>query len=243
MLIGGFQKFSLLDYPGQLAAIVFTQGCNFRCPYCHNPGLVDPKNYTKIIPTSDVLAFLESRRGKLGAVSITGGEPTLQPDLLWFIAELREMGFKIKVDTNGSLPDVLEELASNKLVDYWAMDIKAPLHLYPVVSKSDVCVDNITRSMDILRDSGVEFEFRTTFFEVLFNWNDLAMIRELLKPGDRFFLQQCRYTDTLEDLRGSGQMRIELGETTYLHLMDHPSCRSLIQWGGEHNVKINIRSL
>ncbi len=243
MLIGGFQKFSLLDYPGQLAAIVFTQGCNFRCPYCHNPGLVDPQNYTRIIPTSEILDFLDKRRGKLGAVSITGGEPTLQPDLPWFIAELRSMGFLIKVDTNGSFPDVIENLVSHKLVDYWAMDIKAPLHLYPIVSKSDIPVEQITRSMDLLRSSGMEFEFRTTFFEALFNWNDLEKIRELLKPGDRFFLQQCRYTDTLEDLRGSGNMSIELADSSYLHLMDHPSCRSLIQWGGDHNVNINIRSL
>jgi len=239
MLIGGFQRFSLLDYPGQLAAIVFTQGCNFRCPYCHNPGLVDPQNYTKIIPTSEILSFLDTRRGKLGAVAITGGEPTLQPDLPWFIAELREMGFLIKVDTNGSDPAMIGALASKHLVDYWAMDIKAPLHLYPVVSKSDISADNINRSMDILRGSGAGYEFRTTFFEALFNWDDLLKIREMLKPGDRYYLQQCRYSDTLEELRDPK----DTGSEALFPLIDHPTCQSLISWGGEHNISINVRSL
>lgn len=243
MLIGGFQKFSLLDYPGQLAAIVFTQGCNFRCPYCHNPGLVNPKNYTRIIPTSEILAFLDSRRGKLGAVCITGGEPTLHQDLPWFVAELREMGFLIKVDTNGSNPGMISELSSKDMVDYWAMDLKAPLHLYPVVSRSDVPVDAIMHSMDILRSSGVEYEFRTTFFEALFNWDDLLLIREVLKPGDRYYLQQCRYTDTLEDLRNPTEFSMPLQDNQAVSLMEHPTCQSLIQWGGAHNIMINVRSL
>ena len=118
MKIGGFQKFSLLDYPGQLAAIIFTQGCNFRCPYCHNPRLVDPQRYGKRISNSKIVEFLQKRLGRLDSVSITGGEPTLQKDLIPFIRMLKKMGYKIKLDTNGSHPEVIEKLVAEDLVDY-----------------------------------------------------------------------------------------------------------------------------
>lgn len=242
MQIGGFQRFSLLDYPGQLAAIVFTQGCNFRCPYCHNPQLVNPEKYSTPIPEHEVLAFLETRRGKLGAVTITGGEPTLHRDLIDFLKAVKKMGYLIKLDTNGSNPDVLIMLSQMKLIDYWAMDIKAPLHLYPVVSKNDLDPKDILRSMDIIRNSGTHFEFRTTFFEALFNWNDLSQIKELLCPGDTFYLQQCRYTDTLEPVQPSVTANISLSDYHYLHLIDHPSCKNLQEWGETHNVQVNIRS-
>ncbi len=110
MKIGGLQKISLIDYPGRISAIVFTQGCNFRCPYCHNPELVDPAQYGPILPEEEVFSFLEKRRGKLDAVTVTGGEPTLQPDLDRFLQEIKGMGYLTKVDTNGSNPDVLERL-------------------------------------------------------------------------------------------------------------------------------------
>ncbi|MCB5247026.1 MAG: anaerobic ribonucleoside-triphosphate reductase activating protein [Candidatus Cloacimonetes bacterium] len=236
MKIGGFQKFSLLDYPGQLAAIVFTQGCNFRCPYCHNPELVDPARFAKPLATGRVLDFLKRRRGKLGAVVITGGEPTLQPDLPRFVKQLKFMGFLVKIDTNGSRPDMLQNLAEQELVDYWAMDVKAPPDLYRLVSRSNVPVEDIRRSMDILRGSGREYEFRTTFFERLFDWRDISRIQELLQPGDSYYLQECRYEDTLEDL-GSGSTDVRK------HLQDNPACKSLLRWGDKHHVNIHIRSL
>lgn len=243
MKIGGFQKFSLLDYPGHLAAIIFTQGCNFRCPYCHNPELVDPGRFEDEIPETEVMDFLRSRRGKLGAVCVTGGEPTLQDDLVPFLRELKNLSYLVKVDTNGTRPDMLNEIASQGLVDYWAMDIKAPIKLYQLVTKSDLDIANILRSMDILRAAGREYEFRTTFFDALFNWSDLNDIRSLLKPGDRFYLQQCRYDNTLEDVMDSGQAKLDTDGSSYFHLLEHPACQSLLEWGGKNRVSVGIRSL
>lgn len=134
MQIGGLQKFSLLDYPGKISAVVFTQGCNFRCPYCHNPELVDPARYQECLPEEEIFSFLETRRGKLEAVTVTGGEPTLQKSLAPFLRRIKDMGFLVKLDTNGSRPDVLEELLRQKLIDYIAMDIKAPLEKYEAVT-------------------------------------------------------------------------------------------------------------
>ncbi len=236
MRIGGFQKFSLLDFPGQLAAIIFTQGCNFRCPYCHNPELVDPARYAKPLVTGKVLDFLRRRRGKLGAVVITGGEPTVQPDLVRFVKKLKYMGYLVKLDTNGSHPEVLQSLSAQDLVDYWAMDVKAPPALYRLISRSTVPVGDVLRSMDILRQSGREYEFRTTFFERLFDWRDISRIQELLKPGDRFYLQECRYDDTLEDLSSHAA-------SVHKHLQDSSACKSLLRWGDRHQVNIQIRSL
>ncbi len=243
MKIGGFQKFSMLDYPGQLAAIVFTQGCNFRCPYCHNPQLVDPSRYTRPLRNSRVFNFLRKRAGKLGAVVFSGGEPTCQPDLVEAVRLLRSLGYLIKIDTNGSLPDVIKTLADNQLVDYWAMDLKAPPELYQVLTRTKVPVDNILQSMDILRSSGRNFEFRTTFFEMLFDWSDIARIQSLLKPGDKYILQECRYTGTLEDVRNATAKSLDLETAPFLHLQDNPACRSLLQWGNQNQVKISIRSL
>src|SRR5512137_1755764 len=118
MTIGGLQKLSLSDFPGKVSAIVFTRGCNFRCPYCHNPELVDPCQYGPEIPEAEVWAFLEKRRNKLEALIVTGGEPTLQKDLSLFLKRAKEMGYLTKVDTNGSHPDVLERLIHGKLIDY-----------------------------------------------------------------------------------------------------------------------------
>jgi pyruvate formate lyase activating enzyme len=239
MKIGGFQKFSLLDYPGQLAAIVFTQGCNFRCPYCHNPELVDPLRYSLAWPAARVLDFLKRRRGKLGAVVVTGGEPTFQPGLVRFIHKLKKMDYLVKLDTNGSKPDVLQELADLGLVDYWAMDLKAPEDLYSLITRSDTPFPRILRSMDILRGSGKGYEFRTTFFDRIFDWDDIARLQELLLPGDRFYLQECNYTGTLEDLVPPPKP----DKRQHRHLSDDPACKSLLRWGDRHQVNIHIRSL
>ena len=162
MKIGYVQRFSLIDYPGKICAIVFTQGCNFRCPYCHNPELVIPEQYGECIPEDVFFPFLENRREKLDAVSITGGEPTIQPGIVDFIRSIKELGFLIKVDTNGSFPDVIEELLRLNLLDYIAMDIKAPLRKYRNVTASAVDTRNILASIDLIKNSGIEHEFRTT---------------------------------------------------------------------------------
>ncbi len=242
MIIGGFQKFSLLDYPNEIAAIIFTQGCNFRCPYCHNPQLVDPDRYIDTVSEEFVLDFLQTRKGKLSAVSITGGEPILQKDLADFLFKVRLMGYKIKIDTNGSIPNSIKELVDSDLIDYWAMDIKAPPGLYQTVSRSAVDPNDILTSMDFIRNSGKPYEFRTTLFDALFNWRDINEIRQILKPGDKYYLQQCRYNDTLEEVRRTELMSISLSDSTYIHLIDHPVCRNLIDWGKDNSIDIAIRS-
>lgn len=237
MKIGGFQKFSLLDYPGQLAAIIFTQGCNFRCPYCHNPELVDPALYGQLLDTEAVLRFLYRRRKKLGAVVITGGEPTMQDDLVPFLKLLKAMRFKVKLDTNGSFPEVLESISLAGLVDYYAMDLKSPLPLYPLVCNSDIAGETILHSMQIIRKAAVPYEFRNTFFDAVLGLQDLQAMQSMLKPGDKFIVQECRYGHNLQDLQKPSQ----LSETEAFS--DSESCREMIDWGKAHSVQISVRSL
>lgn len=201
MKIGGLQKFSLLDYPGELSAIIFTQGCNFRCPFCHNPELVEPSLYCPLLDTEKVLRFLYKRRKKLSAVVITGGEPTLQEDLIPFMRILKAMRFKVKLDTNGSLPEVLCKIIQAGVVDYIAMDIKAPPQLYHALTQSETDVNKIMRSMELIRLSGIEYEFRSTYVPELLSWDALNEIQNLLMPQDRYFLQECNYSVTLENLK------------------------------------------
>jgi pyruvate formate lyase activating enzyme len=233
MKIGGLQKFSLLDYPGELSAIVFTQGCNFRCPYCHNPELVLPQIYHPPLNTEKVLRFLYKRRRKLSAVVVTGGEPTLQEDIIPFLKILKAMRFKVKLDTNGALPDVLAKVIYAKAVDYIAMDLKAPLPLYRQLTRSEVNPQNIPRSMELIRLSGVEYEFRTTVAPDILFGDDLYDIRTLLKEGDRYYIQPCRYATTLEDLQAH-----ELPAT---NMSDNPEYRQLKDWAKHHRVRIAIR--
>lgn len=133
MQIAGLQKFSLSDYPGQPAAVVFARGCNLRCPWCHNSSLVYPERYAPLIPEEEVISFLESRRGKLKAVVVSGGEPTLQPDLLEFLRKLKEMGYLVKLDTNGTMPGVIEDALKAGLIDCFAVDYKLDLEQYPAL--------------------------------------------------------------------------------------------------------------
>jgi pyruvate formate lyase activating enzyme len=210
MIIGGFQKFSLLEFPGKIGAVVFTQGCNFRCPYCHNPELVDPTRYSEAISEESIIQFLELRKGKLEAVTITGGEPTLQPDLVAFTQKVKAMGYSIKMDTNGSHPEVIKELTEAGLVDYWAMDIKAPLQLYSTICGCSIKDKTILDSMELIRNCGKDWEFRTTYFNQVLNWNDILEIQPMLKPGDRYFLQQCNYDNTLEPVQNPHQSHMGL---------------------------------
>jgi len=197
MIIGGFQKFSLIDYPGKICAIVFTQGCNFRCPYCHNPELVDPKLFLPPIPEEEIFSFLEKRRGKLDAVEITGGEPTLHSDLLEFIGKIKNMGFLVKLDSNGTNPDVIEKAIRNKLVDYLAMDVKAPLDKYRETTGVDVDVDKIKRNIELIMNSGVDYEFRTTIVKSLLSREDILKIGELIKGAKLYILQKFVPSKTL----------------------------------------------
>lgn len=187
MRIGGFQKFSAIDFPGKFAAIVFTQGCNFRCPFCHNPELVLPKKFGPLIPEREVLKFLETRKGKLEGVEITGGEPTLQPDLKDFIKKIN-IGFLVKLDSNGSNPEVLEEVLP--LVDYVAMDIKAPLEKYSQLAGVKVDTGKIMKSIDVIKNSGIEYEFRNTFVRPLLEVDDFKKIGELVQGAKKFVIQK-----------------------------------------------------
>ena len=196
MKIGGLQKLSLIDYEGELSCVIFTTGCNFRCPYCHNPELV--KQTSPIIDEKIVMEFLRSRVGQLTAVVITGGEPTLQPDLVDFIKQVKSMGFKVKLDTNGSNPAVIETLLKKSLIDYIAMDIKAALNRYNHVTKSQKIQDNIKESIAIIKNLAQDYEFRTTFIKGFVDSEDLKDIVELVSGAKRYAIQGFRKTKTLD---------------------------------------------
>ena len=198
MLIGGLQKFSLSDFPGVISAIVFTRGCNFRCPYCHNPALVDPSQYAVAIPAEEVMRFLASRKGQLQGVVVTGGEPTLHLDLPDFMAALKSMGYQVKLDTNGSRPEILDRIIGQGLVDYIAMDIKAGAGSYARVAHVDVDVKQIQQSIDMIACSGIPYEFRTTYLEALLSIEDMAGVAELARGCRRFWLQKCSTASVLD---------------------------------------------
>ncbi len=198
MQIGGLQKVSLMEYPGKISAIAFTQGCNFRCPYCHNPELVDPDMYGECLSEEEVVSFLERRKGKLEAVTITGGEPTIHHDLIDFIKCIRKIGYLVKLDTNGSYPEVLEQLIRSRLVDYIAMDMKGPLHKYKMVTKSKIDVDKIRQSIEMIMKSGVPYEFRTTIPKSLLQEDDLLEMGKILRNASCYILQQFVPTKTLD---------------------------------------------
>ncbi len=189
MNIGALQKFSLIEYPGRICAILFTQGCNFRCPYCYNRDLVEPDLFKPPLDENEIFAFLEKRRGKLDAVTITGGEPTIQPDLVPFIGRLREMNYLVKVDSNGSRPDVLSLLIQSRLVDYIAMDIKGPLEKYRDITRSKVDPKMIQESIRLIMNSGVDYEFRTTVVKSLLSRDDLLKVAQLIQGARRYALQ------------------------------------------------------
>ena len=197
MLIGGIQKLSLIDYPKKMAATVFTQGCPFRCHYCHNAELVLPKKFNRPIPEKEIFAFLETRVGKLDAVVISGGEPTVQPDLLLFIKKIKELGFLVKLDTSGINPHKLEYLIKAKLLDYVAMDVKAPLEKYPKIIGKKIDIEKIKRSIGIILKSSISYEFRTTLVDSLHSFDDVIDIAKSIKGADQLSLQKFIATSTL----------------------------------------------
>lgn len=190
MKIAGLQKFSLIDYPGKVAAVLFTQGCNFRCPYCHNPELVLPELFQSIIPTEIVLSFLRERVGQLEAVVISGGEPTLQTGLIDFILAIKKLGYSVKLDTNGSNPNLLRELIALEIVDFFAMDIKAPFEKYAELAGCEVDVARLKESIALIIASGLNHEFRTTFDESRLTIYDIDAIQDSL-PTDKYYDQEC----------------------------------------------------
>lgn len=190
MTIMGLQKLTLLDYPGKMACTVFTGGCNFRCPFCHNASLVIPSKFGAVMPTEEFFAFLERRRGILQGVCVSGGEPTLMFDLEDFIKRIKAMGFLVKLDTNGSRPEILKSLVGSGLVDYVAMDIKNSPDMYPVTVGIDgFDVSPILESAAFLMSGAVDFEFRTTLVSGHHTEREMRLIGEWLKGTPRYYLQ------------------------------------------------------
>lgn len=187
-IIGGVQKTSLLDYPDKISAIVFTQGCNFRCGYCHNPQLLNSKN--DIYAPDVFFEFLKRRQGKLDGVVITGGEATLQPDLKLFIQRVKELGFLTKLDTNGTSPAIVKNLMEENLIDYIAMDIKAPIKKYQLITNSKIDTKKIEESINLILNSNIDYEFRTTVLPSQLKIEDFEEIGELINGAKKYYLQK-----------------------------------------------------
>ena len=202
MLISGLQKLTLLDYPGKVACTVFTGGCNFRCPFCHNASLVLPQRLTQDITEEEVLAFLKKRSGMLDGVAVTGGEPLLHADIAPFLRKVRDLGYKIKLDTNGSFPDRLEQLIREGLVDRVAMDIKNSPAQYAVTAGiAGFDITPIMKSRDLLLSGVVEAEFRTTVVIGLHTRESLMEAAKWIAGASEYYLQQ--FKDSGDILDGS----------------------------------------
>lgn len=187
--IAGIQKTTLLDYPTKVAAIVFTQGCNFRCGYCHNPELLEQNKITEILP-ENFISFIKTREGKLDGVVITGGEPTIQSGLYDFIKKIKNLNFSVKLDTNGTNPQILEKLLNENLIDYVAMDIKAPLEKYSEITGTNVNTNNIRTSINLILNSYIEYEFRTTVLKSQLKFKDFDKIGQTINGAKLYYLQK-----------------------------------------------------
>lgn len=188
MKISGLQKLSLVDFDGHLCATIFTSGCNFKCPFCHNSSLViNPSNE---ISEKDVLEFLDKRRKQLDSVCISGGEPTLHKDLPNFIKKIKDLGFLVKLDTNGTNLEMLEYLIENKLIDYVAMDIKNSIENYSLTTNCNINTDNIERTIKYIMSCGIDYEFRTTLVNEFHTLEDIKRISKLIKGAKKYYLQK-----------------------------------------------------
>lgn len=201
MIIGGLQKLTLIDYPGKLAATVFFTGCNFRCPWCYSPELVLPEKIKEQpkIPERELFSFLKERQGLLEGVVICGGEPTINRGLPKFIKKIKKLEYVVKLDTNGSNPKMLKDLIDKKLIDYVAMDIKAPREKYGRVVGQKVDVKKIEKSIKILKESGIDYEFRTTLTPSLLDKEDVIKIAKWIGGSKiKYYLQNFRPEKTLD---------------------------------------------
>jgi len=210
--IAGIQKLTLLDFPGRCAATIFTPGCNLRCPFCHNASLVDPGSVQKtiddgeLIEPEEVLDFLKSRKGRLTGLAVTGGEPLMQPGIMEFLQEVKSIGYAVKLDTNGTNPERLRALLSAGIVDYVAMDFKNSREKYALTtgvsdSSAAILYENTLMSAEAMKNSGVEYEFRTTVVKQLHTVDDIRAIARTLAGVPKYFLQS--FTDS-GDILGGG---------------------------------------
>ena len=196
MKIGGMLKNSLIDYPGKISCVIFISGCNFRCPYCHNPELIN--KHEEVISSGAFIDFIDSRKSFLDAVVISGGEPTLAKEIYDFCKTVKKTGFKVKLDTNGSQPDVIKNLIKDNLVDYIAMDIKTDPFCYTSYIAPDIDGKIIIESINIIMDSGIEHEFRTTCVKPFIDIKIIKNILNRIKGADLYALQQFRNTKVLD---------------------------------------------
>ncbi len=201
MWFGGYQPFTLSDYPSCVAAIAFAQGCNFRCRYCHNGSLLEmPESDSRLMKDEDVLARLNSCKGKLEGLVVSGGEPTLQKDLPAFLSQVKQLGLRIKLDTNGSQPEMISALLGKGLLDYVAMDIKAPMKHYTRVCGVPVAINSVARSISLVANSGIAHHFRTTYVEPLMSREDLEIIKSLLPSHSMHVIQPFSSKHALDPL-------------------------------------------
>ncbi len=225
MQIYGLNKTTLLDYPEHVAATVFTGGCNFRCPFCHNASLVLKPDAGLKISEEEVLGFLQKRKGILQGVCITGGEPTLQPDLYDFIRKVKELGYLVKLDTNGYRPEALQELLERRMLDYVAMDIKASKENYAkAAGVCNIALTGIEESVEILKNSGVPYEFRTTVVKGIHNIEEFDAIGQWLAGSRAYYLQAYREDENVDilqhfnkgtDMPGEANAEVERADSAY----------------------------
>lgn len=199
VVIKGLQKLTLIDYAPYTACMVFLPGCPFRCKFCHNPDLVKNHHALSTISEEAFFSFLSSRKGWLDGVCISGGEPTIQPDLPRFAARIKSMGFKVKLDTMGINPSVVKEMLDSKSIDYIAMDVKTCLECYKIVVQRDVDMQRIMETINLIRGSGIDYEFRTTVVPGLIGKDELVMIAQHLSGSKRFFIQNFRSASRVMD--------------------------------------------
>ncbi len=192
VLVKGLQKLSLIDFEPYSVATIFMAGCNFRCGFCHNPDLVLHFNEIKTIKEEELFSFLEKRKEWLDGVCITGGEPTLYTDLPFFISKIKNKGFLVKLDTNGYNPNMVKRLIEKKLIDYIAMDVKTSLDNYENVVGVKVDINKIKKSIELIKNSGIDYEFRTTVVPGLITKDNVIKIANLLKGSKRYVLQNFR---------------------------------------------------
>lgn len=200
MYFYGHQKSSFIDYPNKIATVLFTGGCNFRCPYCHNSQIVNKSGNR--IAEEEIFGFLEKRKKYIDAVCICGGEPTIHQGIYDFIRTIKNRGFLVKLDTNGINPELLSKLTKEKLVDYIAMDIKAPSYKYEYITKSQVDIEKIKTSVDIIINSNIDYEFRTTICKELLTKEDILEISNEITGAKKYVIQNFKDSDNVLDGKG-----------------------------------------
>jgi len=217
MTVNGLRKLTLLDFPGRVACTLFLAGCNMRCPFCHNAPLVVDGSGVENIPEDELLAFLKKRSGVLDGVCITGGEPTLRRELPELLRSIKALGYAVKLDTNGTNPDILAALIDEGLVDYVAMDIKNSPEKYSLTAGRDVDMDAVRRSVSILMENKVKYEFRTTVVGGYHTADDFREIGEWLRGAEAYFLQNFVDSGALLDPETQGASESEMKE--FLEIM------------------------